>query len=255
MKALLAALGLFTVLPVRTLPAIDREIARRAMLALPWVGLLLGGLAGLAPLLTDQVGSSGLLGGALALALLAAGTGALHLDGLADTADGLGSRKPAEEALAIMRRSDVGPMGAVTCMLVLLLGVTALGSLDGRTAWAAVAMGAFLGRAVVVQATVPSASARVSGFGALFIGVTSPVAAGFTVVVAVLGAAGLGVVASGLTGAIWFTLGAAAAVAVGWVWARYLARRFGGLTGDTFGSLIEVTQLAFWLVVALGLGG
>jgi len=56
----------------------------------------------------------------LVLATLAAVTGAMHLDGLADTADGIGSRRPAEEALTIMKRSDIGPMGVAALVLVLL---------------------------------------------------------------------------------------------------------------------------------------
>ena len=58
-----------------------------------------------------------------ALALLTRG---LHLDGLADLADGLGSGQPAATALDIMRRSDIGPFGTVTLVLVLLTQVAAL---------------------------------------------------------------------------------------------------------------------------------
>ena len=66
------------------------------------------------------------------MALLAVATGGLHLDGLADTADGLGSRRPADQALEIMRRPDAGPLGVATLVLVLLVQVSALASLPRR---------------------------------------------------------------------------------------------------------------------------
>ena len=119
MRALLAAVGLFTVIPVRPFD-VDRRAASRAMAALPVLGLLLGLAAGAVAGLLGWL-TSPLLGAVVGLALLAWLTGALHLDGVADTADGLGSRKPADEALAIMRRSDIGPMGVV--VLVFVLGI------------------------------------------------------------------------------------------------------------------------------------
>src|SRR5216684_3389622 len=100
-----SALGLFTILPVKAAPEIGRDDAARAVLWLPVVGLLLA------------VPSAGVL------ALL---TGALHLDGLADAADGLGSRRPAGEALAIMRRSDIGPFGVAALLFTAVVQITAL---------------------------------------------------------------------------------------------------------------------------------
>ena len=108
------ALGLFTILPVRAAPEIGRDDAARAVLWLPVVGLLLCVPAAAVLLAVEAGGHSGprrLLAAALAIGVLALLTGGLHLDGLADTADGLGSRRPRDEALAIMRRSDVGPFG------------------------------------------------------------------------------------------------------------------------------------------------
>ncbi|NEC49139.1 adenosylcobinamide-GDP ribazoletransferase, partial [Actinospica acidiphila] len=65
----------------------------------------------------------------------AALTRGLHLDGLADTADGLGSGRPAEDALRIMKQSDVGPFGVLTLVLVLLVQVAALAQAYGGS-WA-----------------------------------------------------------------------------------------------------------------------
>ena len=108
------ALSLFTVIPAGAGAELGEGEAAAAVLWLPAVGLLLGGLAAGVMLGVAAGGDSGprrLLGAVLAVALLALLTGGLHLDGLADTVDGLGSRRPAQQALEIMRRSDVGPMG------------------------------------------------------------------------------------------------------------------------------------------------
>ncbi len=124
-----------------------------------------------------------LLGAALAMMLLALLTGGLHLDGLADTADGLGSRRPAPQALEIMRRSDAGPFGVAALVLVLLVQVCALASLPPGRGAAALVLAAVTSRVAVVLAT-GSPSARPSGFGALVAGRTS--AAGRAATVAVL---------------------------------------------------------------------
>lgn len=250
MRALHAAIGLFTIVPVPPFD-VDRAAARRAMAAFPWVGLLLGAVAGLAGLGVSTLGSP-LLGAVAAMAVLAGSTGALHLDGVADTADGLGSRKPAEQALEIMRRSDIGPMGVVTILFVLLADIAAVASMPtGWSAAAAVACAAMVARAWVSIATVSTVGARESGFGALFVGATRRSTAVVTAVLVASACAGLGWLTSGLVGLAGF-LGAAAAsglVAAGW--ARHLRRRLGGWTGDTFGSLIEVGQACFLVVAAL----
>ena len=160
------ALSLFTILPVGGGAELGEDQAARAVRWLPAVGLLLG-LAGAAVILgVGADGSSGprrLLGAALAIALLALLTGGLHLDGLADSADGLGSRRPPADALAIMRRSDVGPMGVATLVLVLLIQVSALAAIPRvPLAAAALVLAEVTGRAAVVVAT-GSPAARPGG--------------------------------------------------------------------------------------------
>src|SRR5215472_5507535 len=91
------ALGLFTIIPVRAGPGISRDEAARAVLWLPVVGVLLAVPAAGVLLGVAAGGRSTprlLLAAALAIGVLALLTGGLHLDGLADTADGLGSRRP-----------------------------------------------------------------------------------------------------------------------------------------------------------------
>lgn len=278
MRSLIAAVGLFTVVPVPPTEKIDRGVARGAMVAFPWVGLLLGAVGAVLLVAVVAIGAEPLLGAVVALAAVALLTGALHLDGLADTADGLGSRKPAEEALRIMRRSDIGPMGVVSLLFVLLIEVAALSSLAGESVWAAAAalvVATTAGRAAVTVATVSPVSARTEGFGALFTGVTRRRTAVVTVAAVLAVAGALGGVASRRVLAVsdsssasfgwasevvnlWaagvFVGCAAGALLVGAWWARHLRARLGGMTGDVFGSIVEVTQASFLVLVALGVG-
>ena len=104
-----------------------RAAAGAAMAWAPAVGLLLGVIASAVLFLADHpLGAGPLTASGLAVGSLALLTRGLHLDGLADLADGLASGKPAPAALDIMRRSDIGPLGVVTLVLTLLLQVAAL---------------------------------------------------------------------------------------------------------------------------------
>jgi adenosylcobinamide-GDP ribazoletransferase len=200
----------------------------------------------------DAGGSSGprrLFGAVLAVGLVALLTGGLHLDGLADTADGLGSRRAAADALAIMRRSDVGPMGVAALVLVLLIQVTALAAVPDRAA-AALVLAEVTGRVAVVVAT-GSPAARPGGFGALVAGRTSPLARALVVVllgcaIAVAGFAsdGAGVVVRGLVAAL---VGLLAGGLIQWVARRVL----GGMTGDVFGAIVEVSAAAVLVACVL----
>lgn len=256
--ALLLALGLFTTLPA---PAadLDRAAAARAMRAMPWVGLLVGAVAGAVAAAASALGGGSLLAAASGVAVLALLTGGMHLDGLADTADGLASRRPAETALAIMKRSDVGPMGVAALVLVLLSDAAALGSpsLAGRGPLAlpaALAVGAMTGRLLALAGTTPDVPpAHTGGFAGLVAGVT-PARVVTISGLAVAGVAlGCGWLTAGATGLVAFGLGVAVSCVVGWTWRRHLVRRLGGLTGDCWGSLVELGQLACWLVIALAL--
>src|SRR5262249_56950232 len=109
-------------LAARAAPERGTDDAARASLGLPAVGLLLSVPAAAVLLAAEAGGHSGprrLLAAALAIGVLALLTGGLHLDGLADTADGLGSRRLRDEALAIMRRSDIGSVRAAGRAVVL----------------------------------------------------------------------------------------------------------------------------------------
>src|SRR5258707_10896875 len=125
------AVTLLTAIPLNNTrgsePAPSRRAAAAAMAWAPVIGLLLGAAAAAVLELAARWGRTGpLVAAVLAVAALALLTRGLHLDGLADLADGLGSRQPADQALAIMKRSDIGPFGVVTLVLALAVQVAAL---------------------------------------------------------------------------------------------------------------------------------
>ncbi len=134
------AFGTLTVLPV---PGArwDRPAARAGMVCAPLVGLVTGLCAAAAGGAALLLGASPLLAAVATVAVPAVLTRGLHLDGLADVADGLGSGRPAEGALEVMKRSDIGPFGVVTLLLVLLAQVAAVaGAYAAGWAWGAVAV-------------------------------------------------------------------------------------------------------------------
>ena len=249
-----AAIGMFTIVPVGGLIDVDQVKASRVVLWLPVIGGLLGVVAAAVMFAVEETGpgiARRLLAAAIALAVLAVLTGGLHLDGLADTADGLGSRKPKDQALDIMRKSDIGPMGVSALLFVLLLEVFALATLPaGWVSAEALTAAAVTGRVAVVLATgLPSA--RPHGFGALIAGATTRrarLAVGLALLVAVA-AAGAAV---GWPVLVWRGL---AAVIAGLAAAAFVAhtasRRLGGTTGDVFGALIEVATATTLLLFAL----
>ncbi len=262
-RGLRTALSLFTVLPVGGGAELADGDAAAAVLWLPAVGLLLGGLGAGVLLAVGAGGASGalgasegsgphrLLGAALAVALLAVLTGGLHLDGLADTADGLGSRRPAARALDIMRRPDAGPMGVAALVLVLLIQVAALAALARPpVAAAALVLAAVTGRVAVVVATGFPA-ARPGGFGALVAGRTAgrhraATAAALFGVIAVAGVLGGGwtLAVRGLVAVLAGLLAGAFLSFVAW-------RRLGGMTGDVFGAIVEVSTATVLVACAL----
>lgn len=245
LRAVAAALTFLTRIPLGRWLALDGDDVTRAGLAFPLVGAGLGAaVGGIAAALAEPL--SPLLAAALALAAGTALTGALHLDALADTTDALGAHSR-ERALEIMRDHAIGAYGAVAIVLDLLIKAGALASLthNEHALPFAVAAGA-LSRAVPVllAATLPYAR---PGEGA---------AASFTqgarwrAVAAAAIALGIAAAAAGIDGLL---VGACVAV-VALLLGIALSRWLGGVTGDTLGAAVELSE-ATVLVVAVALVG
>jgi adenosylcobinamide-GDP ribazoletransferase len=246
------AVGTFTAL--RTAPPrhVDDRVLGRAMLlapvtavpaALVWV--LLGGLVGtgLVPPLVASV---------LAVLSTALVSRALHLDGLADLADGLTSSHDPTRSLEVMRRGDSGPAGAAALMLVLLLDVACLASLLGSPTGIALAVAALvasrLACALCARDGIPPA--RTEGLGQGVAGAVSRSHLLGLVAGVVVAAGALGLLVPGPSNAALALPGVVvAAVAAAVVVRRHAVRRLGGVTGDVIGAAIEIS-LAVALVAA-----
>jgi adenosylcobinamide-GDP ribazoletransferase len=223
----------------------DRRTVAAAMYLAPVVGLALGGVAA-GVLIGCRAGHLGpLLSAVLAIAVLAALTRALHLDGLADTADGLGSRLPAAEALAVMRRSDIGPFGVATLVLTLLVQVSALAQAErlGRGPLGIVVATVAARLAITLACSRGIRSARPSGLGALVAGTVHPVAAAALAVAVVGAAAAAGTI---------YAVAVAAGLASSLLLTTLAIRRLGGITGDVLGAVVELATAACLLVTAIG---
>jgi adenosylcobinamide-GDP ribazoletransferase len=254
----LMAIGTFTRLRVPPPSHVDGEVAGVAVLLGPLVGFGLA-LVGAVVLVVGQGflggGVEPLLPAALALATVAWCTGGLHLDGLVDVADGLGSRRPREAALAIMRRSEAGALGVLVLVFVVVVQVLALARATGAGFGVqALVLALVTGRVVMAAACVPRVpAARADGLGATVAG-SVPVVGAAGLVVSVLLVAGVLGAADADGGVAPALIAVVAGLAAGALVVARCVRRLGGVTGDVLGSAGEVAATAVLVVCAAAPG-
>lgn len=242
MRGLLAAIGFLTRIPVPLRVFDDADTKSLSLAWYPLVGLLIGViLAALAWLLRGQ---PSLLSGIVLLTVWGALTGAMHLDGLADSADawigGLGDRA---RTLDIMKDPRCGPAGVVSIVLVLLLKGAALASLPPMP-WTGLLLAPMLARAALTAAFMSTRYVRAGGLGSNLADASRGpcwLALGLVAVLCPLLAGWHG---------LWMLL---AAVVVFGCWRGACVRRLGGMTGDTCGALAELVEavvLMVWVMAA-----
>jgi adenosylcobinamide-GDP ribazoletransferase len=239
MASLRLAVRFLTIVPVPGREAEGADALGRAAWWFPAVGLALGAALVLADRGFAAVAPP-LLSAALLVAVWKVVTGGIHLDGLADCLDGLAGAT-AERRLAIMRDSRIGVFGAVGLMLGLLIACAAMSGTPAGARPAVLLLAPAVGRLapLLVGARLRPATPG-EGLGAAFLAAL-PRAAGPVWLAAVLLLAWLLLGPMGAAMAAGALVAAAAASVV-------LARRLGGLTGDTLGAGIELSELA-WLVL------
>ncbi len=243
MRSLLLMIQFMTRYPIPLVIEFTAAHFVRGMKWMPLVGLLVG-----LPAAAGFLGLNALFGrelGAVAAVLFGiVVTGGLHLDGLADSADGLFSYRPRERILEIMRDSTLGTNGVTTIVLAVLIRYILLYRLPEQAVPAALLCAPVLGRmAVVWQAACASYARESRGLGEFVnqTGLRQALAAALfscilvAAILAILGLRAGGVLATvllhgfAIPPAILFTL--------------YLKKRLGGITGDTLGATIELTEL------------
>lgn len=241
------AVGTLTAMPVPPPDLVDRRRAALAMTLAPLATLPLGVAAAAVVLVSRLAGLPGLVAALLAVGVVVAGNRALHLDGLADTVDGMAASFDRERSLAVMKTGTSGPAGVTAIVLVLGLQVAGLASvLGGESGWrlAVLALVAVcVSRSALSLCCVRGVRpAREDGLGRTFTQTVSPLVAA----IVWIGSAAALAAAAWWAGIEWWRGAIAAlvaAVVVGLILARAI-QRFGGVTGDVFGAAVEAALAA-----------
>jgi adenosylcobinamide-GDP ribazoletransferase len=241
LRALSIALAFLTLLPTPVTRADSPREDGRSLVYFPLVGLIIGAVLALA-----SVGVQGLapmLAAVVVLTLWVGLTGALHLDGLADSADawlgGLGDR---DRTLAIMKDPNCGAIAVVVLLLVLLAKFVALVELLAEGRWEILVVAPLLARGALAGLFVTTPYVRPQGIMSDKLG-HAPRRTVFAMVALTLVLAVL-LLAAGAPAVL------LAVVLVIWLLRRAMLRRLGGTTGDTAGALVELVEVAVLLVAA-----
>ena len=229
--------------------AVPRDMGAigRGVWAFPIVGALLGSLGGGVYWLGREIGVPALAAATLAVGFLAFATGALHEDGLADTADGFGGGRTRERKLAIMRDSRIGTYGVLALVIVSLLRIGALAAMSGPFGFAALIAAASLGRGFAALPMSMLPPARADGLGR-----AAGRAPGFAACLALILAVSAATLAAAGYDLPWRALGYAVTAAFFAVlFVTMLAlRHIGGLTGDVLGAAILAGEAAALVALA-----
>jgi adenosylcobinamide-GDP ribazoletransferase len=214
--------------------------AGRSAIFFPVIGLLLGLILVLVNFLLLPFASAGLLSVILVI-LLAFMTRGFHLDGVGDTFDGLGAGGDRDHILSIMDDSHTGVFGLVAIVSVLFLKIHSLESMDVDR-WRALLVSPILGRWAMVLLAYRSKAAKV-GLGSNLIDHLQTKQFLVATILALL------LVASifrwnGIVMMAWVAIFTTASKS-------YFHRRLGGVTGDTFGAVGELSETSVMVLLAL----
>jgi adenosylcobinamide-GDP ribazoletransferase len=239
MKSFFAALGFLTILPLPAGWCGDERSLSRSVAWFPLVGLLLGALWASAGLVLQRCFPASVCA-ALLLVLLPLLSGGLHLDGLADTADGFFSSRKRERTLEIMRDSRSGPMGVAAIAFVLIAQYAALASLPPKLLFGALLLAPVAGRCAIIVAMTALPYARPEGLVSIF----APRSKGYIVWASAF-----------LLATAWLTLrltGVAAALAallITFLFCRICKQKIDGFTGDTLGAICPRAETTVLLLL------
>lgn len=241
-RDILTAFGTLTRLPLPGRDSHDVTGQARAVWAYPLVGAAVGALAAGAWLAGQFAALSTDISSLLALGVLVLVTGALHEDGLADFADGLGARGGREQMLAVMRDSRIGTYGVIALILIFGLRFAGIDGLGLQYILAGLICACVLGRAAAVTLIALLPPARRDGLGAMV--ANPPKSSVFAALAFALVLTGLHFPLTTALSVLGATILCIAVVAV-------LAKRHaGGFTGDILGAGVLLTETVVLLVLA-----
>ena len=241
MNAFIASLQFITAIPLGPPRPFD---PRRIIVHFPLAGLAIGLILALFDLFASAIWPP-FVAGVLDVVLLAAVTGAFHLDGLADTADGLYNHHDREKALAIMKDSRVGAMGLVAVACVLLVKAAAVGSIAHGRFLALMIVPAYARSAMMAGIRFLPYARGKEGTGSAFF--QTPLSAMDFKYVAAPVILSLFLGWRGLLLNLFF---AAATIAM----IRLYRKKLAGITGDLLGAMTEIIESILFLAVCVGGG-
>lgn len=239
MNAFIASLQFITAIPLGKPRPFD---PRGIIIHFPLAGLAIGLTVALFDLIASAIWPLG-VASVLDVVLLAAITGAFHLDGLADMADGLYGQREREKALAIMKDSRVGAMGLVAVACVLLVKTAGLASIGHARFLALMVVPALSRSAMMVGMRVlPYARGREGTGSPFFETPLSPMDFKYVAAPLILS---LFLGWRGLLMNLFFAVTTAFLV---WLYRR----RLGGITGDLLGAMVEILEAVLFLALCVG---
>lgn len=235
MKLFLAGVAFLTRIPAGKSTAFDTADVARSSAWFPVIGLLLGALYALAAALLKSHLPLAVVA-VLLVILDALLTGALHLDGLADTADGFGGGKSPDDVLHIMRDHAIGSYGGLALVALVAFKVTAYAALLTSNNWLpALILTPALGRWSMLPLTATLPYARPSASVIQGMGKQSLFWGSVPILISLL-------IAQIVTKSLRTTFAAAAVIAVTAIFGLYCRRRIGGITGDTLGANLQLAE-------------
>lgn len=239
------AFSWITVLPLpQPRGEFDRRRAATIMAAVPVVGVVLGIASAAIAFGLSYTQLPSLVIGGIVVVLLALVTRGMHLDGLADTIDGLATYGDAARMQHVMRSGDVGPLGAGTLVMVLLGESLAFGTMVDDERWYAIAFVIFLSRAIVpIVCRRGVQAANGDGFGSLVAGTQRWSIVAWSII-CLAAAVALGLTEAAGPGALVRAVVTTALIGIfAWAFSGHCIRRNGGLAGDIIGATMELTTV------------
>ncbi|WP_422487025.1 adenosylcobinamide-GDP ribazoletransferase [Gudongella sp. DL1XJH-153] len=236
MDGLILALQFFTRIPVGKEVSFNEKNIGRSLFFLPFIGIIIGCIAALPIIMLHS--TSKMIASLLSILVIATFTGGLHLDGLADTFDGFLSGRKRDRVMEIMKDSTLGSFGALALIFLILSKFVAVYELPA-SAWIAIPLSLANARLVAGYVILAKKNAREDGLGVLF----KSSVAGKNIIMA-------GIIYIGIIMFInpWYILPLAGSLVVGEAMTLWSYKKIDGLTGDVYGAIIELCEVASMII-------